>query len=303
MVSDEQRALWAAIRANPDDDTPRLVYADWLQENGEDERAGFIRVQCQLEAIETQRENHREAGQLRARCDRILGPNRRRWTQALFDIVHSDLNRQDRQAVKSARQWQGGIYFPRGFAAPSLKLHQAVRVMQAEHTLEPLNRISLQSTDGRHAPALQALTEHNNLCVRSLFLERTTDEEAEFLASAPWLARVEMIYLVRGQLADSGVSALFRNWSTGRLRTLHITENQIGDTGAAALAASPFLAGVRILHIGNNRIGDIGAIALAESPHLSNVRWITLDGNPIGPTGWQRLRERFGGSIGTRGHA
>src|SRR5690242_18641709 len=39
-------ALLAAILANPDDDTPRLVYADWLQENGDQDRAEFIRLQC-----------------------------------------------------------------------------------------------------------------------------------------------------------------------------------------------------------------------------------------------------------------
>ena len=36
-------ALLAAILANPEEDAPRLVYADWLQENGEAERAEFIR--------------------------------------------------------------------------------------------------------------------------------------------------------------------------------------------------------------------------------------------------------------------
>lgn len=39
-------SLLAAILASPDEDTPRLMYADWLQEHGEDERAEFIRVQC-----------------------------------------------------------------------------------------------------------------------------------------------------------------------------------------------------------------------------------------------------------------
>src|SRR5262245_55373335 len=43
-------ALYRAILANPDDDTPRLVYADWLQENGRPEEAELIRVECQLEA-------------------------------------------------------------------------------------------------------------------------------------------------------------------------------------------------------------------------------------------------------------
>lgn len=44
MLSD-RLLLLRAIRANPDDDTPRLIYADWLQENGEDARAEFIRLQ------------------------------------------------------------------------------------------------------------------------------------------------------------------------------------------------------------------------------------------------------------------
>jgi uncharacterized protein (TIGR02996 family) len=36
-------ALRAAIVAYPDEDTPRLMYADWLQENDQPERAEFIR--------------------------------------------------------------------------------------------------------------------------------------------------------------------------------------------------------------------------------------------------------------------
>src|SRR5436305_326439 len=45
-------ALLAAVCAHPDDDTPRLVYADWLEEQGKPERAELIRVQCELAQIE-----------------------------------------------------------------------------------------------------------------------------------------------------------------------------------------------------------------------------------------------------------
>ena len=31
----EREALLRAVCENPDDDTPRLVFADWLDENGE----------------------------------------------------------------------------------------------------------------------------------------------------------------------------------------------------------------------------------------------------------------------------
>ena len=41
-------ALEAAIVANAEEDTPRLAYADWLDEHGDADRAEFIRVQCQL---------------------------------------------------------------------------------------------------------------------------------------------------------------------------------------------------------------------------------------------------------------
>lgn len=42
------RALTLAIASQPDEDTPRLVAADWYDENGQPERAEFIRDQVQL---------------------------------------------------------------------------------------------------------------------------------------------------------------------------------------------------------------------------------------------------------------
>lgn len=42
-------ALLASVVASPDDDLPRLVYADWLDENGDPDRAEFIRLQITRE--------------------------------------------------------------------------------------------------------------------------------------------------------------------------------------------------------------------------------------------------------------
>ena len=47
MLSDGQMLL-KAICADPDNDLPRLVYADYLEENGQAERAAFIRLQCEF---------------------------------------------------------------------------------------------------------------------------------------------------------------------------------------------------------------------------------------------------------------
>ncbi len=42
----EADAFLDAIFDHPDDDTPRLVYADWLEERGHENYARFIRLQC-----------------------------------------------------------------------------------------------------------------------------------------------------------------------------------------------------------------------------------------------------------------
>lgn len=49
-MSDET-AFRRAIRATSADDVPRLIYADWLEEVGQAERARFIRLQCQAAAL------------------------------------------------------------------------------------------------------------------------------------------------------------------------------------------------------------------------------------------------------------
>jgi uncharacterized protein (TIGR02996 family) len=43
----EEATFLAAIRATPMDDTLRLVYADWLDEQGRPEGA-FLRLDCEL---------------------------------------------------------------------------------------------------------------------------------------------------------------------------------------------------------------------------------------------------------------
>src|SRR5207248_3278717 len=48
--SEDRRALFAGVKDTPDDDAPRLVLADWLDEHGGDDdraHAELIRIQCE----------------------------------------------------------------------------------------------------------------------------------------------------------------------------------------------------------------------------------------------------------------
>src|SRR5262245_16313050 len=44
----EHEGFLQAILAAPEEDAPRLIYADWLEDHGDPDRAAFIRVQIEL---------------------------------------------------------------------------------------------------------------------------------------------------------------------------------------------------------------------------------------------------------------
>jgi uncharacterized protein (TIGR02996 family) len=71
-------ALLRAIVEEPDNDLPRLIYADWLEEHGAAARAEFIRVQVELEPLREQWANEqREA--LERREEVLLREHRLAW--------------------------------------------------------------------------------------------------------------------------------------------------------------------------------------------------------------------------------
>lgn len=48
VLNQEQSGLLRAILENPQEDSLRLIYADWLEERGHGERANFIRLQMKI---------------------------------------------------------------------------------------------------------------------------------------------------------------------------------------------------------------------------------------------------------------
>lgn len=84
------------IIANPDDDGPRLVYADWLEERG-DPRGEFIRLQIQLNGRKMLDESpSRHCGKenaLRQRERQLLYGNEKKWLNGLpgdWPVAHLD---------------------------------------------------------------------------------------------------------------------------------------------------------------------------------------------------------------------
>src|SRR5262249_35144606 len=74
----------AAIRENPDDDAVRLIFADWLEDQGDTGRAEFIRVQVERATLCPEEPR---AEDLRDREEELLGLHRTTWIGGLEKLV------------------------------------------------------------------------------------------------------------------------------------------------------------------------------------------------------------------------
>lgn len=76
MDRSHRDAFLRAIAETPDDDAPRLIFADWLDDNGEPERAEFIRLQCREARLGP---GDPRAGDLHSRAEEILAAHKPAW--------------------------------------------------------------------------------------------------------------------------------------------------------------------------------------------------------------------------------
>jgi uncharacterized protein (TIGR02996 family) len=274
MPTDEERALWAAIRANPRDDTPRLVYADWLQENGGEDRAEFIRVQIELAKLPYDRRMKRkERKLLEGREAELLKANKPRWIGDLCRALKGE------DPAEWEIEWRKTLIFERGFIRwLYLNLPAALRLIASGIELEPVEYLEVSHSQFSGAHSVAAVAEvtawKQGPCVTAFSLAGAADED---------------------------VSAFLTGGRLTQLRRLDLWGGSVTDTAVAALACSPLLAPIRTLTLSANTIGDPGAEALADSPHISEECSINLYSNPIGETGRARLRARFGDRVELRG--
>jgi uncharacterized protein (TIGR02996 family) len=218
MTSDGD-ALFRAICEQPQEDTPRLVYADWLEENGQPERAEFIRFQCEFP---DRNSSHPRFQELLAR-EKRFEPFFEEWMQTLprADGIQWRDN-------MWARGFIEGVTFstPKAFADHADAVFGAapVRVLEVGLTTDGTIGLVLRSeylkrlrqlifpgqyrVDAvRQMAACPHLVNLASLCVWG----GCTDEGAELLAASPYLGGLAMLSLSNDSLTDRGANALIES--------------------------------------------------------------------------------------------
>lgn len=279
-----ERALLDAIIAAPDDDGPRLVHADWLQQQRADwqrARGELVVLQCQLEqsaddaarvtAVERERALFEEYAEL--------------WCAHLgfSDDLHdrtSDLWQLEfwRGFVASVTLWTGflPVLAPKLFALEPVQ--ELTLLDRVPHVLQHLHR-------ARYLERLRALALHGWI----------TAPELEALARSPHVVNLERLELRATAVADTSVLALSRSPSLARLRALVLQGTQHGPDVAVAIATSPQLELEELQLSTESPMSDAAVTALIESPRMARLRKLVVP--VLGPAQHARLVARFGAGV------
>ncbi len=274
----DDAAFIQAIRAVPFDDAPRLIYADWLEERGQSDRAEFIRIQCQLARLP---DGSPEQPALHLRAEKLLRGHWEEWVGPLREIVGP---RRDQYGER----WMGDKYRPaglrrfhRGFVSIlALDAEDFLRHARSLKSLTPLCELSLWG-GGRCARRLAeepALSGLSLLGFTDYYDAPLTAHDAASLAASPYLHGLSLLILGFNSLGDEGVEALVQAPWLVSVTWLDLTDNGLSDRAARALAESSFLFNLQTLWLNRNYLSPDAVFALRNSPNLR--RLTRLEYNP-----------------------
>ena len=265
MTHDE--AFLADILEHSEDDTPRLVYADWLQDSGQDDRATFIRLQVERSRCPDEGETARA---LRQQAEQLLRTHWSEWVRPLAGLVGDE----------PGEGWLRGAYHP--------------------ESLSRFRRGFVSLLDMHAGRFLRCAAELFRLApIRHLRLRHAAEVAAE-LASCPylrWLDGLEFIDYYSSPIDPAAMAHLAGSPYLGRLRYLGLYKNHLGDEGVEHLARSTWLAGIEVMELGDNGLSSRGVTSLANTRQPFYPVRLRLGGNEPGIDG---LRALGGSAIGAR---
>ncbi len=275
MNDKQARGFLEDIIAHPDDNTPRLIFADWLEEHGDGARAEFIRVQIERASLPEWDANHVRLG-LRERA--LLQQHGRKWRGEL-------------PRIKGVR-WEE---FRRGFVATAA--FSSFKVFRENASAcwgtAPVEAVSVRWPRQREeCEGLVPIPGLRELSITGRFVNRGAFGG---LADSPFLSTLRVLTVRDCNLGVEGFQELVASPHLGNLTALRVPNNSIGNGGIDALYASVSLTSLTELDLseeasygryGEDPIVDAAGLEmLAAWSGMERMRSLTLSGNEVGRTG------------------
>jgi uncharacterized protein (TIGR02996 family) len=298
---DPKAGFLADILAHPADDTPRLIFADWLDEHGPTEsyraRAELIRLQCRMARME---EDSPERLDLEPREKELLAQHQTAWQQELPKWV--------------SRGFGVGSSYRRGFVAVvrtnaesftygAYQLFQVTPLERADLELPGnaetildcplLEKLVELGLEGLKPPDFALLADSPRLGnLRCLRLR--TGYEARLgdllpLAGSPHLTQLTELELEQAYGSDASEQELAVLAATQLARVTSLRLRRLWVNGARTLAACPAPARLRNLNLCNSGLSDEPFSILAGSPLVRELRRLDLSYNHLTASGVEAL--------------
>jgi uncharacterized protein (TIGR02996 family) len=311
--------LLAAIRAHPEEDTPRLMYADWLDEQGDEAalvRAEFIRLQCEVARLFDDDSDSHPVYEFLCERDYVTRPSAD-WTR-IDAGIHQRLAlvlRSEDLLKRHAAAWEpklpkalgvGWSGFHRGFphrvsfapgrpldlhadrlraSAPAVTLVAPVFTSQFVEQLTEAGLLGwvcgLEVRDNC-APALRAFGHRPEAaCVRAIKVQYgAADEVVSALVDSPHWTGLRALDLSETVIGSAAAEDLFRAKHLRTLKRLHVHGDHWPVETFRAFAAGGFEQ-LTSLRFHWSGLDDAGAEALAACPALARLRKLDLDHNSL----------------------
>jgi uncharacterized protein (TIGR02996 family) len=305
-MSDEA-AFVRAIIDDPDDDANRRVFADWLEDRG-DERAELIRAQLEWEEDVRKHpmrdEWHWVSLRLALSDAGDWGSGRSSLLVMLSDVAaisgEADASEADGLIEEHGAEWAADV-------APLVEKYAFRRGLLERVRLTPAQLLEHGEALFRRAPILELTvpTAHDDppgLLAKALSLPALAQlthlhlpgvasgpSVAEAMAGATHLKRLTSLWLEVCHVGSEGLARLAGCRHLRTLTELHLEDNHVGPDGVRALTASPHLTRLRRLYLGENSVTDEGAALLAGWKRLKQLEALDLGHARLSVAGAERL--------------
>ncbi|VTR93013.1 Repeat-companion domain TIGR02996 OS=Singulisphaera acidiphila (strain ATCC BAA-1392 / DSM 18658 / VKM B-2454 / MOB10) GN=Sinac_4455 PE=4 SV=1: LRR_6: LRR_6 [Gemmata massiliana] len=268
-MSDEKALL--AIWEHPHDDTVRLIYADWLQENGRPARAEFIRLQCDRARLTSWDDRSRELDAA------VTVLNNRHW---------------ETWGASIPQRYRGG--FDRGFPFGRMRA-SGQRFARADPALISLAVLWRLSSTQLTRGWTKAVESSNFVRVAEIDASGTafTASRVQRVADSQNAYHLKRVQFQFCGLNDRAGIAFMQSPHLRYLDVLGLGANKLTDATVTAMKGACFAATLRVLQLGGNQIGSDGARTLASGA-FANLVELDLSGCELGDTGIRELTRGSG---------
>jgi len=298
-VSAPDHAVYADLMANPDDDGPRRVYADWLIERG-DPRGELIVVQCELA---TAAANDPRRPELERRANELLADAGARWrTELRLPEVKVAGHATNAQLARGST-----LVFRRGLIDEA-KLHSAeLAAIGSALAHIPLRRLIITDLDDAGATEIAALPAVPTLIALKIRDATLATAGGEALGTAPLVAAVRELELHRTNLDGEAIDQLGSAGALPAIVALALVESHtlrlarlaeaswlpqlqsfvlarhFGAAGLVDVLQATAWRDIRVLDLHDTYVGDGALALLAYAPIAARLTKLVIPAAHVGP--------------------